>query len=159
MENAQESAVVFPWAPPHLSLPQSALPNPQKVSPGLPRGLFPGWDPGSGSPGPKDGPLGVSPPVGSVRGAPRFLCALLSASLGFSYSPDLHSPGEGELRRSRRETVVSRVRAMPASRRRESPVFPLPSGGSAHLEQRHDRLCPGDLSALREGSESESLQP
>lgn len=71
-----------------------------------------------------------------------------SPSTGFFYSPDLHSPGEGELRRSHRETVVSALRAKLASQDRESPVLPLPSGGSAHLQQRHDRLAPGDLSAF-----------
>lgn len=90
------------------------------------------------------------PVSGQSPDRPSVLCSLLPTSPGFSYSPDLHSPGEGELRRSHRETVVSRVREMPAFRHGESPVLRLPSPGSAHLQQRHDCLDPEIFCPLSE---------
>lgn len=148
METRQDSSLVLsmgaPTAP--LTLPNLDLQSPRWSAP------IPLW------------PLSWHGPgmwLSSTKGCPnsaflrlRALCRptlqssapCSSPSTGFFYSPDLHSPGEGELRRSLRETVVSGLRAKLASQDRESPVLPLPSGGSAHPQQRHDRLAPGELS-------------
>lgn len=105
-------------------------------------------------------------PSGESQGGPSLpLCPppRLPLTPDSLYSPDLHSPGEGELRRPQREAVVSRVRAKLASQGRDSAILPLSSGGSAHLQQRHCRLGPRNRrrrkrkrkpSALRGGNQN-----
>lgn len=101
-----------------------------------PPGLFPASGPtrfpaAPGWPPPRFPALGRpwgDPAPSAPRSASRVLLPL----------PNLHSPREGKLRRSRGKTVVSRVRAGPAFREGESPGVGPRSRGSAHLQQRHD---------------------
>lgn len=134
---------------PHLtSNGLMCTPQPSDGQPPFPRGLFLGWGPGPGSPRLKRGPAafpasGQAPGRPSIpRRPPPHPPPPSHPRPGVRSQPDLHSPGQGELRRSHRKAVVSRVRAMPTSRGGESPVLRLPPRGSAHLQQRHDRLDP-----------------